>query len=41
MEVRPIGVLRMVDQGEGDEKILAVVDNDPLYRNIHDIDQVL
>ncbi|HET9792217.1 MAG TPA: inorganic diphosphatase, partial [Candidatus Angelobacter sp.] len=27
MEVRPIGVLRMVDQGEGDEKILAVVES--------------
>ena len=40
MEVRPIGVLRMLDEGEGDEKIIAVVDNDPLYRQIHDIDQV-
>jgi inorganic pyrophosphatase len=40
MEVRPIGVLRMIDQGEGDEKILAVVDSDPLYREVHNIDQV-
>jgi inorganic pyrophosphatase len=40
MEVRPIGVLRMVDQGEGDEKILAVADSDPLYREVQNIDQV-
>jgi inorganic pyrophosphatase len=40
MEVRPIGVLRMVDQGEGDEKILAVVESDPLYKEVHNIDQV-
>ena len=29
MEVRPIGVLRMVDQGQRDSKILAVTHNDP------------
>jgi len=40
MEVRPIGVLRMIDQGEGDEKILAVVESDPLYREVQNIDQV-
>lgn len=40
MEVRPIGVLRMVDQGNNDEKILAVVENDPVYREIHDSSQV-
>ena len=32
MEVRPIGVLRMLDQGRGDEKILAVAESDPVYR---------
>lgn len=36
MEVRPIGVLRMVDQGKGDEKILAVAESDPLYREVKD-----
>src|ERR1700753_1512915 len=36
MEVRPIGVLRMVDQGKKDEKILAVADSDPLYREVKD-----
>src|SRR6185503_8142355 len=30
MEVRPIGVLQMVDQGKKDEKILAVAESDPL-----------
>lgn len=40
MEVRPIGVLKMIDQGEGDEKILAVAESDPLYREVKDIAQV-
>lgn len=40
IEVRPIGVLRMVDQGKHDEKILAVVENDPVYREIRDSSQV-
>lgn len=40
IEVRPIGVLRMVDQGKKDEKILAVADSDPLYRETNDASQV-
>ena len=40
IEVRPIGVLRMVDQGKGDEKILAVAETDPLYREVRDCSQV-
>jgi inorganic pyrophosphatase len=40
MEVRPIGVLCMVDQGKGDEKILAVAESDPLYREVKDCSQV-
>ena len=31
IEVRPIGVLEMLDQGLRDEKVLAVVNNDPRY----------
>ena len=31
IEVRPIGVLEMLDQGVRDEKVLAVVNNDPRY----------
>jgi inorganic pyrophosphatase len=40
MEVRPIGVLRMVDQGKGDEKILAVAESDPVYREVRDYPQM-
>ena len=40
MEVRPIGLLRMIDQGQHDEKVLAVVENDPVYRQIKDCDHV-
>src|SRR5438552_13267327 len=36
IEVRPIGVLRMVDQGQADEKILSVAESDPVYREVHD-----
>lgn len=33
-EVRPIGVLEMIDQGQGDEKILCVGDANPRYKNV-------
>lgn len=39
MEVRPIGVLNMVDQGKSDEKVLAVAESDPMYREIQDYSQ--
>src|SRR5229473_3713716 len=32
MTVRPIGFLEMVDQGQGDEKVLAVGTNNPIYQ---------
>ena len=34
MEVRPIGALEMLDQGVRDEKVLAVVNNDPRYTEV-------
>ena len=34
MTVRPIGALRMIDQGTEDEKILAVGVNNPIYKNV-------
>jgi len=34
---RPIGVLRMLDKGEPDEKILAVPSDDPFYHDVFDI----
>jgi inorganic pyrophosphatase len=33
-EVRPIGVLEMIDQGKGDEKILAVGEGNPRYKDV-------
>lgn len=40
IEVRPIGVLKMVDQGKKDEKILAVAQSDPLYQQVTECTQV-
>src|SRR5690349_7783834 len=36
MTVRPIGALRMSDQGSEDEKILAVGLNNPIYKHVND-----
>lgn len=36
VEVRPIGVLRMTDQGKMDEKILAVLESNPRHTSMHD-----
>lgn len=36
MAVRPIGMLKMVDQGKEDEKILAVGTNNPVMQDVHD-----
>ena len=37
---RPVGVLKMIDDGEGDEKIIAVPADDIRYRHISDISQL-
>jgi inorganic pyrophosphatase len=37
VEVRPIGVLDMIDGGEGDAKVLAVPKADPRYKNTKNI----
>ena len=34
MEVRPIGMLEMMDQGLGDEKVLAVGKGNPRYKDV-------
>jgi inorganic pyrophosphatase len=34
MEVRPVGMLEMLDQGMRDEKVLAVVNNDPRHTEV-------
>jgi inorganic pyrophosphatase len=40
IEVRPVGVLYMVDKEERDQKIIAVPNNNPRFDSIHTIDQV-
>jgi inorganic pyrophosphatase len=37
---RPIGVFRMLDRDKPDDKILAVPDRDPLYRDYHDVTDI-
>jgi inorganic pyrophosphatase len=37
IEARPIGVLRMLDKGEPDDKVLAVPCNDPFHNEYYDI----
>lgn len=34
MEIRPIGVLEVVDQGLRDEKVIAVGENDPRFKGV-------
>ena len=38
--VRPIGVLYMVDREEPDEKVVAVIANDPMSEAIKDVDDI-
>jgi inorganic pyrophosphatase len=40
IDVRPIGIFRMRDKGEMDEKILCVPAHDPLYEHYRGIDDV-
>ncbi len=40
MEVRPLGVLKMVDAKENDQKILGVPNRNPRFESIHTIEQV-
>jgi inorganic pyrophosphatase len=40
MEVRPVGILVMEDNAEGDQKVLAVPTKNPRYDAIHTMDQV-
>lgn len=40
LEVRPVGVLGMLDGGEGDDKIIAVPSDDPRYEHIQDLKDV-
>ena len=40
IEARPIGVLKMIDSGEQDDKILCVSNNDIRFEDYRDIDDV-
>lgn len=40
MEARPVGVLRMIDGKEYDEKILGIPTRNPRFDSIHTMDQV-
>lgn len=40
IEVRPVGVLNMVDSEENDQKVIAVPTRDPRYDQVHTMDQV-
>ena len=40
VDVYPIGVMRMIDNGALDDKIIAVSHSDPMYNNITSIDQL-
>ena len=40
IEVRPVGVLNMVDGDEHDQKILSVPTRNPRYDQIHTMDQI-
>ena len=40
MEVRPIGVLEMLDQGAKDEKILAIQTQNPRYRDVRNYSEI-
>ena len=40
LEARPIGLFRMTDRGEPDDKVLAVLNNDPFFAEYNDIDDI-
>lgn len=40
LSARVIGGLHMIDQGEADDKIISVLDNDRYYKNIEDISEL-
>ena len=40
VQVYPIGVMRMIDSGALDDKIIAVPFSDPTYNHIHSIDEL-
>ncbi len=40
VESRPIGMIEMIDDGEADEKIIAVATADPFFKNVKSLDDL-
>jgi inorganic pyrophosphatase len=40
LRAKPIGVMQMLDQGEKDDKVIAVHADDPEYRHFNDISEL-
>jgi inorganic pyrophosphatase len=40
IEVRPVGILNMVDNEKADQKVVAVPNFDPRYEQVHSMDQI-
>lgn len=40
LRAKPIGVMKMIDQGEADDKIIAVHFDDPEYSHIEELDEL-
>ncbi|OJI08610.1 MAG: inorganic pyrophosphatase [Candidatus Vogelbacteria bacterium CG10_big_fil_rev_8_21_14_0_10_49_38] len=40
VEVRPVGIMRMIDGGDGDDKIIAVPIEDPRWDEVKDLNDV-
>ena len=40
IEVRPVGILNMIDQDETDQKVVAVPNRNPRYDQVHTLDQI-
>jgi inorganic pyrophosphatase len=40
MTVRPVGFLEMVDQKQGDEKVLAVGTHNPIFKDVSDYEEL-
>jgi inorganic pyrophosphatase len=40
IEARPVAMLRLLDKGEHDDKVLAVPATDPVYEDYHDLEDL-
>lgn len=40
LRARVVGGLQMVDKGEADDKIIAVLDNDPFWKDANDVEDI-